>query len=331
MGMAICGIVTMDGVSEGVEAQIEAMLSAMNVGPKHAHAQLHEETIAMGAGPVTKTVTLCRSAHVLVACDAQLYNVKDLWNGFAGKSSESVAGLIAELYLAYGDKFIEKLEGVFAIVIWDARARNLILARDRFGVKALSFSEVKGALFFASYPSGVVANRSAVRKVNLSAIADYLNFSVVPAPKAAYEGVVKLRPGELVIWHAGQITKSSYWKIKYTEKSEAPEKQLASELFSHLEKAVRITWADQDASRVGCFLSGGTDSSSIAGFISRLTGHTATAFSVGFAEQRFNELSYARLAAKHFGLSLYEQILNSVETYDLVPKIVDLFDEPFGN
>ena len=119
--------------------------------------------------------------------------------------------------------------------------------------------------------------------------------------------------------------------MRYTEEAHGSERQLAQELFSRLEESVRVTSADVNPEQTGCFLSGGTDSSSIAGFFTRIQQRPARAFSIGFAEKRFDELGYAQLAARHFGLTHFERILSPQETYDLIPKIVDLFDEPFAN
>lgn len=330
--MAICGIANRDERSDGEESLVRGMVSALSMDAS-ASASHHSETeISLGVTSALGTASLYSGNQVLVACDAELVNQRELEKTISNLSQPGTsATLIGGLYLRHGEEFVKKLEGVFSLAIWDRQAKRLLLARDRLGVKPLCYAESHSALLFASSVRGILANPLLDRRVNVRAIADYLNFNVVPAPRTAYEGISKLGPGEYLVWEHGQVRKTRYWQLNYTEDARGTAKHLGRELFSRLKQAVRTSSQDLDDDGVGCFLSGGTDSSSIAGLLSRLKQEPVRTFSIGFHDDRFNELSYARIAARHFGLQHFERILTPDEAFNLVPRIVDLFDEPFAN
>jgi asparagine synthase (glutamine-hydrolysing) len=286
----------------------------------------------MGIDSPADTKDIYRDSHVLVVFDGEIYNKKELLGGVgAGDSARPIAGLIGELYQREGADFVTGLDGVFAIAIWDVRKQTMILVRDRLGVKPLCYSDTANGLAFASDVTGVLASGIVGRNVDLRAIAEYIGFNVVPAPRTAFEKVRKLNPGECLVWNNGKTELNRYWELKYTEDARGSERELADQLFARLEESVRVTTDGLDQNDVGCFLSGGTDSSSIAGLFTKIRQRPVRAFSIGFAEKRFDELSYAQLAAKHFGMQHFERIISPAEAYELIPKIVDIFDEPFAN
>jgi asparagine synthase (glutamine-hydrolysing) len=329
--MAIFGIVNTNDDRPRVD-QMDGMAAAM--GPIRGEDCLHRMAQSAGLGVTSgmASTSLYFNERVIVACDVEIYDQKYLpRNGKETDRKFSPAAFIADLYLREGEQFLEKLHGVFSIAIWDGHERRLLLARDRLGVKALCYGETKHGLIFASYPNGVLASGLIPKAVDSRAIVDYLNFNAVPAPRTAFAGISKLTPGEYLVWQRGKIRKTCYWKLRYTEEARGTERELAKELFSQMEQSVRVTSNDLDPDQVGCFLSGGTDSSSIAGLFTRISQRPAHTFSIGFTEKRFDELKYAQLAARHFGLKHHEHILQPVEAQDIIPKIVDLFDEPFAN
>jgi asparagine synthase (glutamine-hydrolysing) len=329
--MAICGIANTNGVRP-IAQQIEAMVSAMNRNNGGTLSLSVGGERGMGVTSALTSTSIHSGDQLLVTCDAEIYNQQELQNGLADvRPAATPAALIAHLYLRHGEEFVKKLGGVFSLAVWDDRQHRLLLARDRLGIKPLCYAETPTSLIFASYPSGILASQLIAKGVNLRAIVDYLNFNVVPAPLTAYVGLFKLQPGEYLVRERGETRKARYWELRYPEKARGTNRQLAEQLFSRLEESVRVTSAGLDPEQTGCFLSGGTDSSSIAGLFARIKQRPVRVFSIGFAEQRFDELRYAQLAARHFGLTHFERILRPEETYDLIPKIVELFDEPFAN
>lgn len=330
--MAICGVVKTNGIPETMALDVESMLSAMCNRDGEARSRYVDQGVSFGVISGLNSASIHSDPRLVVACDAEMHNVPELRKGISpSRQVTTIAGLIAELYLDHGEGFVNELAGAFAIAVWDKRTHALLLARDRLGIKPLCYAVLSSGFIFASQPRGVVASRLVGKRVNLNAIVDYLNFHVVPAPSSAYKNVIKMRPAEYLVWRQGYVHKAFYWQLRYTEEDHRTERKLRKELFSRLEDAVRVTAEDLDLKQVGCFLSGGTDSSSIAGFLSRIRQQPARAFSIGFAEERFDELSYALLAVRHFGLEHCRRIVGPKDAYELIPTIVDIFDEPFGN
>jgi asparagine synthase (glutamine-hydrolysing) len=280
--------------------------------------------VGFGSLAVAPSATLCSYQHLLVACDSDLY-------GPTISNQASAAEVIARLYLSDGPSFVHKLRGAFAFAIWDDNARTLMLAVDRFGIKRLCYAQTDSEIVFATQPSAIFASNRVQKDVDLSAITEYLLYNVVPVPKTAFEGVARVAPGEYVLWRQEGTAKKRYWDMRYPEDDRRSEQALAEELLSRMEAAVQITSADLNRSTSGCFLSGGTDSSSILGLLTRLYPTPVNAFSIGFSEDRFNELQYAHLAAKHFGAKHFEDKLGPSEARTVVDKIISTYDEPFGN
>jgi len=328
--MTMCGIANTNGERPGVD-QINSMISGMAHSDSRSRYHVTHST-GLGVTSVSRSTSLYSNGGVVVACDGEICDENPVQrNSITSGTDTTPAAIIAELYSQYGEKVLNKLAGAFSIAIWDDQERKLLLARDRLGIKTLCYAELQRGLIFASYPAGVLASRLVPKVVDSHALVDYLNFNVVPAPKTAYEGISKLRPGEYLVWQRGQTRKGRYWQLQYTEEEGGKEPELATELFARMEDSVRMVSKNHNPNKTGCFLSGGTDSSSIAGLLSRIHQVPAHAFTIGFSEKRFDELEYAHLAARHFRLPHHQHILQPAEAQNIIPKIVDIFDEPFAN
>ena len=288
----------------------------------------------VGLGVVSKasTASCWASETVAAACDVDLYNFKELRNRIsAGDGSSTAAELVANLYLSYGPSFVGQLRGAFSVAIWDEKRRTLLLAVDRFGVKRLCYAATPFGIVFATDPRAIFASGRVGKKVDLTAITEFLVYNVVPSPKTAFEGVYKAEPGKYIVFSDGQVRSSQYWEMRYPEDASGSSRLLAQELYELMKKSVSITSADLDPSKTGCFLSGGTDSSSVVGLLTEEKGAPANAFSIGFTEERFNELEYARIASKRFGARHVECLLGPEQTRNIIDTLVEGYDEPFGN
>lgn len=330
--MAICGIAVTANSRPVASPLVESMLSALAVRPGDGRS--HSASLLAGVGAISglEGSSVFSSEQLMVACDANLYNPGELQSSLRRSAAPgSPAELIAALYLQLGDSFLERLRGAFALAVWDQKARTLLLARDRFGVKPLCYAMRGSELIFASYPRGILASGSLSRQPNLHALVNYLNYHVVPAPETAFEGISKLGPGECLAWRAGRSRTRRYWDLHYTENAQGSVEQLANSLLARIEEAVTVSSAGLKPERTGCFLSGGTDSSTVAGLASRTSNYPVNTFSIGFEEGRFNEIEYARLAARHFQLPHFEAILRPEQACQIIPKIVEGYDEPFAN
>jgi len=330
--MPICGIaVTKD--SSSVDARtVEVMTAALLLRNRDRLECTAEPEIGFGVTAAAGTGSIWASSQVVVTSDADIYNPKELRALVKSRSDEgNLSCLLGELYLQYGQGFLDKLRGVFAISIWDRRSKVLLLATDRFGIKPLSYSATPGAVIFASHPRGILASGKVKKAVSELALVNYLNFTVVPAPLSAFEGIVKLSPATVLLWKEGTTQIKHYWDLTYPEDAGGTTKHLAAELLERMEDSVRITSNDVSLPRLGCFLSGGTDSSSVVGLLTRVKDSPVTSLSIGFAEERFNELEYAEIAAKHFGSELIVSKLGPGDAFKILPTIVALYDEPFAN
>jgi len=321
--MAICGIATSANGPTVRPHELGAMCSALE------HALVPEQfqvlpQIGLSATGAIALGSCWSSETLLVVCDAELVNTNEWRN-------TTIAEAIGRLYVAEGPAFIKRLRGAFALAIWDHKTRSIMLAVDRFGIKELCYAANHLGLVFASQPRAVFASQRIPKKVNLSAITEYLVYNVVPIPKTAFEEVSRVAPGEYVVWSDKGTEKRRYWDMRYPEDEQRSKTRLAEELMYRMENAVRVTSAGLDPAKTGCFLSGGTDSSSIVGLLTRIHGSPVNAFSIGFSEDRFNELDYARIAARHFHAQHEAGHLGADESLGVVDKIVSAYDEPFGN
>ncbi len=273
------------------------------------------------------------TSRISVVGDADLYPTPSVGHldSSSRRQTDSVGDLIAGLYMEEGPSFLQRLRGGFALAIWDQEARALMLAVDRFGLKRLSYADTRVGIVFATHPSSIFASQRVDKTVDLSAITEYLVYNVVPIPKTAFQGVRRVEPGHYLLWTENGTTGKRYWDMSYPENDVRSEDAMSEELLARMEKSVELTSAGLDPSKTGCFLSGGTDSSSIVGLLTKLNAPPVNAFSIGFSEDRFNELEYARLAARHYQANHVQGKLGPQEAREVVDKVICGCDEPFGN
>jgi asparagine synthase (glutamine-hydrolysing) len=330
--MAICGIAVKSNERLGDQRTIEGMVSSLAVRADWTHEYIDNPEASFGATTPQGSSSVWKSDPLVVVCDADINNRNELRAQLkSGAAQDNPAGLLGQLYIELGSSFLSLLRGVFSIAIWDHRSKTLLLAVDRFGVNPLSYSAGASEIVFASHARGVLASGRVTREVNLSAIVAYLNYTAVPAPLCAYKGIQKLPPGSFLTWHDGALRIAQYWDMEYIEDTNSSEQTLSSELLVRMEQAVFQNSYDVSLSELGCFLSGGTDSSSVVGLLTKVKKSAVNTFSIGFTEERFNELEYAHIAAKQFSSVHAESRVGPEDAFRILPKIVDLYDEPFAN
>jgi asparagine synthase (glutamine-hydrolysing) len=243
---------------------------------------------------------------------------------FATRSDTEV---MIHLYEEYGDAFVERLQGMFAVALWDERRERLVLARDRLGIKPLFWMVHDGALLFGSEIKVLLA-ADVPRRVDPAALHDYLSFDYVPGPRTMFEGIQKLQAGHLLIWD-GSITIHRYWDVPArTRQLPANVDELRVEVRGLLEDAVRDAMVSDVP--VGAFLSGGLDSSIVVALMARVASQPVRTFAVGFRERSYNELPYAREVAQRYGTQHHEFIVEP-HIDEVIHEIVDHFDEPFAD
>jgi asparagine synthase (glutamine-hydrolysing) len=250
-------------------------------------------------------------------------------NPLAGKALLEV---LSQKYQAQGENLMQDLSGSFRLALWDAKEQRLIVAVDPFATRPLYYWASDTELFFAPRMSWLSAIANAPKEIDPSVLFFYLNHSFIPAPRTIYRDVRRLEPGSYLCWQRGAVSIRQYWDIAYDENPSITEKTASELIRCEVERSVQFYLKAHDNRRsLGAFLSGGTDSSTLVGLMTRLTGDRIKTFSVGFSEERYNEIDYARIAATRFNAEAYEYFVSADEALAAVPMLASQFDEPFGN
>ena len=226
---------------------------------------------------------------------------------------------------------MEKLRGSFSFILWDTQEKTLVAAIDHFAIKRLAYYQDNRVLLVASRVDALIQSGAIEKTINPRSIANVLNFSVNMGPETTFSGVQRIPPGSMLVATNGRIRLEKYWDMRYTSGGDTNENRLSRELESQVERSVSAHCKDDSFEDLGAFLSGGTDSSTIVGLMSRMHRGKVKAFSIGFAEQQFNELEYAEIAARKFQAKHHTYLVTAADCFEALPHMIRLFDEPFGN
>lgn len=246
----------------------------------------------------------------------------------------SPAAAVLSAYKQSGDTFLERLEGSFAVAVVDTTKRRVLLAIDRMGVERMTYAANNGRIAFGTSAEQLARAPGHQFGLNQQGLYDFLMMHMIPAPNTIFSGVQKLRPGTMAIFADNQLQVRRYWSPKFVEGStNETVAQWKDQLHTSLHDAVKDAHPD---SRTGAFLSGGLDSSSVTGMLSRVTKAQspparARTFSMGFGVDQYDELHYARIAAKHFDCDAFEYHVTPDDIVTAFPLIAQAYDEPFGN
>jgi asparagine synthase (glutamine-hydrolysing) len=270
---------------------------------------------------------------IWITYNGEIYNFKEIRAelekyGHVFRSSTDTE-MIVHAYEQWGVKCLEKFNGMFAFALWDANLQRLWLARDRMGVKPLFYLLSPDRLLFGSEIKAILADSTVNRALDYEALAYYLALNYTPAPYTLFSGICQLEPGmHLLINADGTSQLTQYWDVVYQEEHYRSEKAYVEEFQSLLEDAVRLRLVSDVP--FGSFLSGGADSSSIAYWMSRNMGEPVKTFSIGFDEETFSELGYARQVAERIHADHHERIVTA-DVEELLPKLVWHAEEPTAN
>jgi asparagine synthase (glutamine-hydrolysing) len=266
--------------------------------------------------------------------NGEIYNFPELQRDLRARGhrfyTRTDTEVIVHLYEDYGVDFIRRLNGMFAIAVWDERRRQLILARDRLGIKPLFYAQLPDRLLFGSEIKALLAD-GLRPTMDLQALSHYLSLLYIPAPQTIYQEIRKLEAGHILIWRGGQSTIRRYWDLRQTQplvvEGRSPA-DVRAELLELLTDAVRCHLISDVP--LGAFLSGGLDSSTVVALMRRAHNGPVKSFSIGFNDPSYDELQYARLVAERFETD-HTELTVSPSVADLMPKLVDYFDEPFAD
>ncbi|MEK7643720.1 MAG: asparagine synthase (glutamine-hydrolyzing) [Patescibacteria group bacterium] len=263
--------------------------------------------------------------------NGEIYNYleikKQLENFYDFKTKTDTEVLLAA-YIKWGVKCLNKLNGMFAFAIWDRKEEKLFLARDQFGIKPLFFCEADGVFYFSSEIKGIIQFKNIPRKLNRRGFLDYLSYRYVLGGETLFAGIKSALPGHyLVVKNDQPIKQFCYWKLPVViEKKDPGEKEALAMTTELLKQSVRLRLRSDVP--VGAYLSGGLDSSVLVALASGFSDQPLKTFSVGFKEENFSELEYARIVAKKFNTDHREYTMRGDEYFDLLSGAIGFKDAP---
>jgi len=277
------------------------------------------------AGPKDTAVLLRRNGFV-----AALHGHPE-WRAASGESRRGLADVAAALLDAFADRGVDALSGLrgdFAVALLDVARTRLVLAVDRMAVRNLVYARTSDGIVFGTTCDALLRHGGLHAEVDPQSLYSYIYFHMVPAPRTIYRDWRRVAAGHHVVWEDGTCREHAHWQPQFDEDADAPFVARKREFRQILERSVRTL---SDGARCGSFLSGGTDSSTIAGLLGSASGTPAQTFSIGFDAAGFDEMHYARIAAKHFATAHHEYYVTPQDVVDAIPRIADAYDQPFGN
>ena len=307
-------------------------------GAALGHRRLSIIDLAGGKQPLSN-----EDGTVWIAFNGEIYNYRELRPILESQGhrfqTDSDTETIVHLYEEFGTDCVSHLRGMFAFAIWDQNRRRLFLARDRIGQKPLFYREEADRLSFASELKSLLQIPDAPRRLHPQALDAYLLYQYVPHPMCMLEGYRKLPPAHWAVYENGRLQIERYWRPPYddvitpTDNASAREspwtmERWKRELRNTLTEAVSLRMRSDVP--LGAFLSGGVDSTIIAGLMQELAQQPVHTFSIGFPVKQFDERSYARLAATHLGTIHHEKLVQP-EALEILPRLIWHYDEPFAD
>jgi asparagine synthase (glutamine-hydrolysing) len=269
---------------------------------------------------------------VWITYNGETYNHLDLRADLERRGhcyrSTSDTETILHLYEEYGRDCVKHMRGMFVFALWDKQRRRLLLARDRFGQKPLVYAETADGLIFASEIKALLQDPAISREVDEVALHHYLTYGYVPTPQTAFRHIRKLPPASTLVWEDGRISVERYWTLRYTPKLEIGEDEAAEQLLALLRQATRLRLMSEVP--LGAFLSGGIDSSAVVALMAEAMSEPVKTFSIGFDDQTFNELHYARQVAGRYGTDHHEFTVTP-DALATLPELVWAYGEPYAD
>ncbi|HYB96598.1 MAG TPA: asparagine synthase (glutamine-hydrolyzing) [Vicinamibacterales bacterium] len=270
---------------------------------------------------------------VWVVFNGEIYNYEALRSHLAARGhmfrTDSDTECLVHLYEDYGVEFVEHLRGMFAFAIWDTGTRQLLLGRDRLGIKPLYYAETGDGLYFASEIKPILQFPAIQRTLDWGAVGHLLTFLATPSSASIVAGISKLEPAHVAVASDRErLTPKRYWSVSFNADTRSTEAQLVDQLRALLEESVALHRVSDVP--IGAFLSGGVDSSAVVATLARQHPDRIKTFSIGFEESNFDELGYARQVAARYGTDHHELVVRP----DVVRIVEDLtwyLDEPFGD
>lgn len=291
------------------------------------HRRLSIIDVAGGRQPIFN-----EDGSVAIVFNGEIYNYRKLAKLVESRGhrlrTRSDTETIVHLYEEFGDACVERLRGMFAFAIWDARQQRLLLARDRLGKKPLYFADLGDMLIFGSEMKALLEHPQISRDVDPQAVADYFSYQFIPAPKTIFRQARKLQAGHTLAVTPNGVSQQQYWDIDFSQTEDHSESVWCELLLQEFQEAVDGRLISEVP--LGAFLSSGVDSSAVVAMMSRISNHSVVTASVGFSEETYSEVKDARRFAQSLHADHHERIVLP-DAMGIIEKLAWHFDEPFAD
>lgn len=341
----ICGIVGFHSTNyHEFNPLIERMMDTLTHRGPNDRGTWQDQHVALGSRRLS-IIDLSNAGHmpmsnedgsIQIVYNGEVYNFRELRKRFALDRcghifrSQTDTEVLIHLYEELGLDMVRELNGMFAIAIWDARKQSLHLIRDRYGIKPLFYQQDQRHFRFGSEIKAILADERVPRRPSLQALHDFLTFDYIPGPQTAFDGIYEIPPAHyMTITVDGNQHFERYWDLTFASDPRIDEQTAITQAGELMDLAVqRRLIADVP---IGVLLSGGMDSSVITALMARHASDPVHTYSVGFEDNSFNELPYARIVAEQFNTIHREIVVTADKVRDLLPRYLTYIDEPYAD
>lgn len=340
----ICGIAASRGgprISEAILRKMNATIS--HRGPDEDGFYVNEKVglasrrlsiidLTSGTQPISN-----EDEKIRIVFNGEIYNYRELRDYLEKHGhlfrTQSDTEVILHLYEEFGTDCLQHLDGIFAFAIWNETKQELLLARDRMGIKPMYYTHLPDWQFiFGSEMKSILANPAVERNIDLISLNEYLSYEYVPSPRTIIRNVWRLEAGQYLIYNRRGVETHAYDSLSFRQSESRPPvdwRDYSASLYNTLRSAVQRELVSDVP--VGVLLSGGLDSSTIAALMVDLYPGKVESFTIGFEEGSFDESQYARRVANHLNTQHNEMALTSKRAVELVGEISNFMDEPFAD
>lgn len=342
----ICGFISKKSITAG---QLKAMNDTMyHRGPNDSGEEIFDAQGGYCVGLAQRRLSILDLSalghqpmhscddRLVISYNGEIYNFQELREELSDYPFRSRCDteVILAAWLKWGSACVDRLEGMFAIALYDRQKGELYLVRDRIGKKPLYYWLDGENLVFASELKPIMQYPGFVRNIRTDAVRRYLYQQCVNEPDSIFENVYKVAPGQMIRFRDGRISKHKYWDVAKVYQAKKREgagtyEEAKSELKEILKEAVRRRMVADVP--VGAFLSGGYDSSLVTALAQDVGGGPVRTYSIGFGDERYNEAEYAKAVAQHLGTRHTELYIDEKAMFDMVESIPKYYDEPFAD
>ena len=337
----ICGIYSFDRLPPSAPKTTRDMCAVMVHRGPDEDGFFHDEKTALGMRRLSiidldtgRQPMTNEDRTIWVVLNGEIYNFPALRKELMAKvhrfTTRSDTEVLVHLYEEEGKDFVLRLNGMFAIALWDTRERRFLIVRDRLGIKPLHYMRLKNELYFASEIKCLLQSDYR-REIDPEAVSRFFTFEYIPAPQSIFKGIHKLMPGHMICIERDRFEVVSYWDLRHRYAPEAPRSpdEIGDEINRRLKESVEKRLISDVP--LGVFLSGGVDSSAITALMSEVADSRIKTFSIGFKEKSFSELGYAKQVADYFHTDHREFVVESNAVKELVPTLIRFLDEPLAD